>query len=89
MLLGRNTFSLLELHHKQASHRQGLPGWVKEPGALMGPGACMGANLLAGEWKGRHAGSQAWVDVMCNYDQSPLHMKRFRRLIQQERVALL
>ena len=86
VLLGRNALSLLELHYKQKSHLFGAPPWVGERGALFGPGALMGANLLRGEWKARHASTQSFVDVMSNYDDAPLHTKRFKKLIRAERV---
>ena len=49
VLLGKNSMALLERHLVQNADTR-LPGWVREPGALMGPGAVRGGNGFNKRW---------------------------------------
>lgn len=82
-LLGRNAFSLLEMHYLSKNFH-GRPAWVGQVGTLMGPGALMGANLLSGEYKSRRSRAASWADVVMDFQESTIHTKRLRRQLRAE-----
>eukprot|EP00435_Cladocopium_sp_Y103_P017518 s1605_g4.t1 len=85
LLLGRNAFSLLEMHYLVNKYCHGRPAWVGEHGTLMGPGALMGGNLIAGEYKSRRSRpATTFADVVMDFQESTVHTKRLRRQLRAE-----